>query len=210
MTSVNLIKFLDRYLGSLICLVLSVFSFKPKKVSCKRILLIQLWGLGETVLSLPAIKELRQRYKNSIIDIVTTGRVKDVFYNNKSISSIKVVNLNPFSIKWFILKNFRKYDIAIDMEEYLNISAIIAFYAGNERIGYSHGIRSRLYTKKILYNDGQHVSQAFMDLLKPLGIDKKAKNLERLNYSEKDKEKIDSLLEDNNISKKDFIVGLGI
>src|SRR3989338_6250802 len=133
MASVKLIKFLDRYVGSFICLILPFFPSKIKKSGYKKILLIQLWGLGETVLSLPAIKELRQRYKNSTIDVVTTGRVKDVFYNNEGISSIKVINLNPFSVKWFILKNFMKYDLVIDMEEYLNISAIIAFYAVKER-----------------------------------------------------------------------------
>lgn len=210
MASVKFIKFLDRHIGSLICLILSFFPSRARESGYRKILLVQLWGLGETVLSLPAIKELRRKYKNSMIDIVTTGRVKDVFYNNKDISSIKVIDLNPFSVKWFILKNFRRYNLAIDMEEYLNISAIVAFYAGKERIGYSHGIRSGLYTKKIAYNDAQHVSQTFMDLLKPLGVNKKVKSLEKLNYSEKDKEKIDNLLKKNNISKKDFVVGLGI
>lgn len=210
MASVNLIKFLDRYIGSIICLVLSLFSFSKKKISCKRILLIQLWGIGETVLCLPAIKTLRQKYKNSAIDVLTTKRVNEAFYNNKNVGNIKILSLNPASILLFILKNFRKYDLAIDMEEYLNISAIIAFHVGNERIGYSHGIRSRLYTKKILYNDGQHVSQTFMDLLKPLGINKKVKNLEKLNYSANDRKNVDDLLKNNNIAKKDFVVGLGI
>lgn len=210
MASVNLIKFLDRYIGSIICLVLSLFSFSKKKISCKRILLIQLWGIGETVLCLPTIKTLRQKYKNSAIDVLTTKRVNEAFYNNKNAGNIKILSLNPASILLFILKNFRKYDLAIDMEEYLNISAIIAFHVGNERIGYSHGIRSRLYTKKILYNDGQHVSQTFMDLLKPLGINKKVKNLEKLNYSANDRKNVDDLLKNNNIAKKDFVVGLGI
>ena len=210
MASVKLIKFLDRYVGSIICLVLSLFPFSKKKISYKRILLIQLWGVGETVLCLPMIKTLRQKCKNSSIDVLTTKRVNEVFYNNKNVNNIKILNLNPVSIKGFILKNLKKYDLVIDMEEYLNISAIIAFYAGKERIGYSHGIRSRLYTKKIAYNDNQHVSQTFMDLLKPLGINKKVKSLEKLDYSNDDKNKVEKILEDNNISEKDFIVGLGI
>ena len=210
MAAVNLIKFLDRHIGPIICLALSLFSFTKKNGSCKRILLIQLWGIGETVLCLPAINALRQKYKNTTIDVLTTKRVNEAFYNNKNLDNVRVLSLNPFSIKWFILKNLRKYDLAIDMEEYLNISAIIAFYAGKERIGYSHGIRSKLYTKKVVYNDKQHVSQTFMDLLKPLGIDKKVKNLEKLNYSDDDKKNVDGLLERNNISKKEFIAGLGI
>ncbi|MBI2135323.1 glycosyltransferase family 9 protein [Candidatus Woesearchaeota archaeon] len=210
MASVNLIKFLDRYVGSFICLILSFFPSKIKKSGCKKILLIQLWGLGETVLSLPSIRELRQKYKNANIDVLTTGRVNDIFYNKRNLNNIRIIKLNPFSILFFILKNWKRYDLVIDMEEYLNISAIIAFFTGKERIGYSHGIRSKLYTKKVPYNDSQHVSQTFMDLLKPLGIDKKVKNLEKLNYSDKDKKKIDSLLKNHNIGKKDFIVGFGI
>jgi len=49
-----------------------------------------------------------------------------------------------------------------------------------------------------------------MDLLKPLGIKSKVRNLEKLNYSSKDKKSIDNLLKKNNIGKKDFIVGLGV
>lgn len=210
MAAVNLIKFLDRYIGAIICLVLSLFSFSKKKVPCKRILLIQLWGIGETVLCLPAIKALRQKYKNIIIDVLTTKRVNDAFYNNKNLNNVRILSLNPFSIKGFILKNLKKYDLAIDMEEYLNISAIIAFFTGKERIGYSHGMRSRLYTKKVVYNGNQHVSQTFMDLLRPLGVNKKVKNLEKLNYSAGDRKKADKLLKNNNIAKKEFIVGLGI
>src|SRR3989338_7042674 len=117
MASVKLIKFLDKYLGSLICLFLSVFNKKNvEKKPYKKILLIQLWGMGETVLCLPAVKALKESRRNSSIDILVTCRVKDVFYNNKSINSIISINLSPLSIVEFIIKNCRKYDLAIDME----------------------------------------------------------------------------------------------
>src|SRR3989338_3114880 len=157
MAFVNLIKFLDKRIGAIVCLILSLFNPKAKKIAQisdgKKVLLVQLWGLGETILCLPAIKELRHRYKGITIDVLTT--------------------------KLFILKNLGKYDLAIDMEEYLNISAIISFCVAKERIGYSHGIRSKLYTEKIFYNDRQHAAQAFMDLLRPLGIYSKASRLKR-------------------------------
>ena len=143
MVSIKLIKFLDKYLGLLTCLILSINKFiKNKKVSnYNDILIIQLWGLGETILTLPAIKALREKYKKSHISVLVTSRNKEVFYNNKNINEIKVLNLNPFSIKLFVLKNLRKFDLVIDMEEYLNISSIVAFFTGKERIGYSNGMR---------------------------------------------------------------------
>ncbi|MEK6948955.1 MAG: glycosyltransferase family 9 protein [Nanoarchaeota archaeon] len=212
MASVKLIKFLDRYICSLICLLLSISKVfhVNKRADYKKILLIQLWGMGETILCLPAIKALKESSRNSSIDILVTDRVKDIFYNNRSVGGIISVKLSPVSIIKFIIQNCRKYDIAIDMEEYLNVSSIMAFFAGRKRIGYSHGIRSNLYNEKVHYNDRQHTAQTFMDLLQPLGIKKAVKSLEKLYYSTDDEGNIDKLLKENNISKKDFIVGLGI
>ncbi len=211
MASVNLIKFLDRYVGAIICLVLSIFNIRNnEKKSYKKILIIQLWGIGETVLCLPAIRALKESNKKMEIDVLATERVKDVFYNNKNTRSLKIIELSPFSILRFIIRNWRKYNLAIDMEEYLNISAIIAFFAGKERAGYSHGVRSFLYNKKVRYNDKQHTTRTFIDLLQPLGIKKTIKNLERLNYSKEDKEKVDELLKNYNIKYKGFIVAFGI
>ena len=212
MASVKLIKFLDKYVGFLSCLFLSAFNIVKvgKSPDFRNILVIQLWGLGETVLTLPAIEALRQKYKKSNIDILVTGRNKEVYFDNKDVNKARVMGLNPVSIILFMLGNFKKYDIVVDMEEYLNVSSIISFFAGKRRIGFSHGIRSNLYTDKVYYNDRQHVVYAFLDLLKPLGIKKKIETLNRLNYSENDKKNIDNLLKEFNIGKKDFLVGFGV
>jgi len=172
--------------------------------------LIQLWGIGETILALPTIEALRQKFKKDNIDILVTDRNKEIFYKNKNINNIKILKLSPFSIKLFILKNWRKYDLVIDMEEYLNISSLLAFYLGKYRIGYSHGIRSSLYSKTVKYNDSQHVVYTFLDLLKPLGIRKHIEKLPPLNYSSNDKKKIDRLLKNYKINKKSLLVGFGV
>ena len=171
MVSVNAIKFLDKYIGFLTCIILSINKLFPKRsIETKNILLIQLWGLGESILTLPTIKTLRKKYPKSKIDILVTDRNKDVYFNNKNLDDTRVISLNPFAIKWFMSKNFRKYDLVIDMEEYLNISSIMSFSLGKNRIGYNHGVRSLLYTKTIPYNDKQHVVYTFLDLLKLLNI----------------------------------------
>jgi heptosyltransferase II len=212
MASVSLIKFLDKYVGSLTCLLLSVFNASRNKnnIVPKTILVIQLWGLGETILTLPAIKALRQKYKDSSIEVLVTDRNKEVYFNNKDIDNVRILGLNPISIKLFMLLNFKKYDLVIDMEEFLNISSIIAFFVGKHRIGYSHGIRSYLYTDPIYYNDKQHVVRTFLDLLTPLRIKKRIDRLPKLSYSRNDKLNIDKLIKKFNIGKKDFIVGFGV
>jgi len=209
MLNVITIKFLDRYFGSLICFILSfskLFYFK-KKPNIQNILIMQLWGIGESVLTLPAINILKKKFPKANIDILLTERNKDVYFENKDLNKIIPVKLNPLSIEKLIFKNYKKYDLVIDMEEYLNISSIISFFVGEKRIGFSHNIRSMLYTDTTRYNDGQHASQTFADLLKPLDIDYKVNQLVKLNHSVNDKKFIDNLLK-NKINKKDFIVGI--
>ena len=49
-----------------------------------RILIVQLWGIGETVLTLPAVSALRKKFPDAEINVLATSRNKDVFFNNKN------------------------------------------------------------------------------------------------------------------------------
>lgn len=209
MLNVTTIKFLDRYFGNVLCFILSPSKlfYSRKEIKIKNILIIQLWGIGESVLTLPTINALRKKFPKANIDILLTERNKDVYFENKDLNKIIPIKLNPWSIKKLVFKNYKKYDLVIDMEEYLNISSIISFFIGKKRIGFSHNVRSKLYTNEVAYNDEQHVSQTFVDLLKPLGINFKIKNLEKLNYSSNDKKNIDVILK-NKIKKNDLVVGI--
>src|SRR3989344_378442 len=170
---VAVIRFIDKYLGNAVCNLLGMFGRNKNKgkKDYKKILVIQLWGIGETVLTLPSIEALRKNFPKAEIDVLATSRNKDVFFNNKNIDSLKLIKLNPFSLLAFIFRNLKKYDLAVDMEEYLNISAIISFFAGKIVVGYSHGSRAKLYDCKVKYNDKQHVVQTFLDLIRALNVE---------------------------------------
>ncbi len=211
--SVSLIKFVDRFIGIPYCIVLGIIKlFIRKEIppinKTKNILILQLWGIGETILTVPAIKALKQRYNKTAIDVLCTNRNKDVYFKYQFISKLNIVKLNLFSLKWFVLKNWKKYDIVIDMEEYLNISAIMSFFLGKYRIGYSHGVRSLIYDKKTKYNDKQHISKTFFDLVKLLGVKGTVKKLEKLNYTATDKRIVDLSLKYSGIKKKNFLIGI--
>ena len=207
---VFIIKLADKYVGSLLCNFLSLFNVKKdsgiegKEVS--KILVVQLWGIGETILTLPATEALRKRFPKAEIDVLATARNKDIYYKNGSISGVIKINLNPFSVVKFIFKNIKKYDLVIDMEEYLNISAIISFFAGKKRVGYAHDSRSKLYTSKVKYNDRQHAAQTFLDLARSLGIVCNADKLPELNFSKNDKNFVERFFKNSNIKNNDFLV----
>ena len=94
------------------------------------------------------------------------------------------------------------------MEEYLNISAIISFFIGKYKIGYSHNIRGKIYDGRVRYNDKQHVVQTFLDLVRKVGADFNTDKLIKLNYSERDKNKVDNFLKNGNITKNSFLIGI--
>ena len=203
---IHSIKFLDKRIGNIICNFLGLFNRGRHHGETKKILAVQLWGIGETILTLPAIEALRKKFPNAEIDVLATSRNKNVYCNNKNVGRVIQISLNPFSVLKFIIKNVKKYDVAIDMEEYLSISAIISFFAGKRAVGYSHGSRAKLYTDKVKYNDKQHAVQTFLDLAGVLDIRYNVSQLPRLNYSKNDKNFVDKFLRNNKIKKNDFVV----
>ncbi|MBI2658051.1 glycosyltransferase family 9 protein [Candidatus Woesearchaeota archaeon] len=205
---VLIVKFVDRHLGNLLCGFLGIFNKKRAigKSNVNRILIIQLWGVGESILTLPSIEALRKRFPKAEISLLSTPRNGDVYYKNKDIDSIMRISLNPFSVFGFILKNWKKYDLVIDTEEYLNISAIMSFFAGKSSIGYSHGPRAKLYSEVVRYNDKQHVVQTFLDLVRLMGISYDTDKLPLLNFSKNDENFVERLLKSSGIKKNDFVV----
>ena len=204
---VILIKLVDKYAGNLVCNLLALFSRKKAwDADVKKILIVQLWGIGETVLTLPAIEALRRKFPKAEISVLATPRNNDVYYKNKNIDNVVKINLNPFSAFGFILKSMKKYDLVIDMEEYLNISSIISSFAGRRIVGYSHNSRAKLYDIKIKYNDKQHAAQTFLDLVRALDIDYETAKLPDLKFSKHDKIIVDKFFRVNGIKKNDFAV----
>jgi len=203
---VIIIKFIDKYLGNFLCNMLGVFNKKKIVGRVNKILLVQLWGIGETILMLPALEALRKKYPDAQIDVLATLRNKDVFFNNKKLDNVHLIKLNPFSMLRFILKNINKYDLIFDMEEYLNVSAIISFFAGKSIVGYSHGTRSKLYDYKVNYNDKQHAVQTFLDLAREIRVKYDVEKLPGLNYSKSDKNAVERFLKNNKVGNRDFLV----
>ena len=200
--NVKRIRFIDRVVGSLLIFIAGFFIREKTLAKPENILVVQLWGIGETILTLPALRALREKYPGKKISMLCTSRNKDVYFKNPDLDD--VIELEPgFSdIVKTMVKRRRSYDLVIDMEEYLNISALISFALGKQRLGYDHGIRAKIFHQTVVYNDRQHASQTFMDLLKPLGIKKKVAKLLPLQSSETDKKRVKELLEGLKVSGK--------
>jgi heptosyltransferase-2 len=196
---VKLQRFIDKYIGKIIILFLSLFKvFDKKPRTKKRFLIIKLWAIGDSVISLVIIKAIKKLYKNAKVDVLYRDQNKAIFESYDNID--KRYNMdNKFSK--FLFSNIRKYDVVIDCEPYFNLSAIYSFLLGKIRIGFSDQFRSRLYTYQIKFNKKQHMVQNYLDMVRTLGKNYNTKTLEKMSLSKISKKKVDNFFKKNNIKK---------
>lgn len=180
------IKYLDRYVGRLLCLLLSVVNqvielFHPghSVVTVKKILLVKFWGIGNIVLLLPIMKAIRERHPNAAIIFLTLRTNRELFEQNAYIDRAFFIDVRSFL--QFITSFVRSFwglwreriDLALDFEQFARISTIFLFIIGaKQRIGFDTERQGRgmLYTVRVPYTSNRHMSDVFADIAASAGI----------------------------------------
>jgi len=197
----NLTRKIDGWLGLLICSLLFVHSrlrarfggaaqpsmyettppergrapFVPARVLC-----IKTYGLGNIAMILPVLDALRRGFPGVEIDFLTLEENRVLLEHSGFVR--KVHPLSTRSAGSLVSSLFRgflqvrrgRYDLVLDFEQFIKLSTIFAYWSGApERIGFNTDGQRRgwLFTTRIVYNDADHMSQTFMRLLRPLGLD---------------------------------------
>ena len=205
--TIKLYRTIDKIFGSILCAILGIFIRKKNITpdNIHTILIIKLWAVGESVLTLPMIDAIKKKYPHTKISILCRKRNAPVYESQSFINEIQ--HFEPNNL-FKIAKLFKKYDLAIDCEPYLNLSAILGTYLAKKQLGFDHGIRAQLYNIRTHYNDQQHVVKTYLDLAKKIGIDADYKKLLPLKYAKEDMKFVDKLLAYNGITEKDIIIGI--
>jgi heptosyltransferase II len=186
-------RYMDRWFGFLLVMLLSAFRiFDRKPLEKKRFLVVKLWAIGDSVITLSLVRAITNAFPGSTVDIVTRGRVKDIF---ECYPVNEIINMDSISGLLKILKRSRYYDVAFDCEPYLNISAILMFFLGKERAGFSGQARSRLYTSTTEFRKDQHMVNNYLDMLRKMNVKCFAEELERLDPYGIDTSRVDEFLE---------------
>lgn len=200
----SLIKFIDRYFGTLLCFILYFFSlFKRKPKEINKILVIMFWGIGSCVNATLILKALKKKYPKSRLTILIPKKNKSLFYKNKYIDDSLFLNLHVRPLIKLLVSKRNKFDLVIDTEHWLNISAIISYFLGRRRVGFSNRIRSILYTDKVKFDKNKHSVINNLKLVN--GAEAK---LEKIDVSMENKGFVNNFLKKNKISG--FVVGLGV
>ncbi len=163
---IKLLKYLDRFLGRLLVLLIPT-PVKKDLDSPKTVLLIRPGGIGDAVLLIPTILSLRVAFPAIQIDILAEKRNSQIFRLSPEVSSVYCYDkLADF---WRVLTS--RYDLVIDTEQWHRLSAIIASLIRSRRkIGFGTNERAKLFTDVIDYSHNDYEGKSFLNLLHPLQL----------------------------------------
>ena len=221
---VNTVRFIDKYIGP-ICLAICRFHMKlklwfsqsPPHDMPGKILVIKFWGIGNIIECSPALKALREVFPYQHITFVTLNSNKGVYEKNNLYDTILYLDIgNPIRFVlslYSLIDRIReiKYDILIDLEPLTHFTPLVSYMSGCKiRWGFKSGNTSfsGLYTNSVYFNQKQHISQSFMDMVKALGYEGEDISLEYPRSNDSTKSEIEDLLDSLGIKQGKMIVGI--
>jgi len=157
---------MDRVLGRVLVSLLP----KPAKKEFdtpRSVLFVRPGGIGDAVLLIPAIQDLKEKYPQCQIDILAEKRNSQIFSLCREIHRVyRYDNLAEF------LTVFRtQYDVVIDTEQWHRLSAVIArFIKSKSKVGFGTNERAKMFTTIIPYSHDVYEVKSFFNLLQPFDI----------------------------------------
>ena len=186
---VNTQRLIDRYIGTIICRIFSVYyRFRKKEskpVEIKKILIILLSEMGALVLAYPMFQRLKEKFPDAALHVMLFEKNREVAELLGVIPPENILTINDKSMAAFIkdtagaLSSMRKikFDTVIDCELFSRISSILAFLSGSTaRVGFHPHTQEGLYrgnfmNRPVLYNPYHHISRQFLTLVEAIDSD---------------------------------------
>jgi len=215
------LKILDRLVGFYLFLLVILLNPINKYISKnknyeKKILVIKLWALGDSILLLPTLKLLKRNYPLTEISILVTQQNAEIFKSSEYIDDVIILNTEPFTKLFknivltliYIIKN--NYLVTIDAEPFTFFSAVLTRLSLSKiTIGFGNQkIRSFAYDKKIFYKNNEHAIHRYLSLLSPFKINYSNINLEKISVGLNDYNNINFFIESDINIKKFPIIGV--
>ncbi len=128
----------------------------------RRVLVIRPGGIGDAVLFLPMLAELRRAWPQAEIDLLVEKRNAGVVRGLGLVDRVLLYDRLPGDLPRALAT---RYDVVVDTEQYHRASAIAAFLTGApRRIGFGTNVRRRLLTDPIPYDQSIYEARSFLEL----------------------------------------------
>lgn len=178
-----------------------------------KILVVRYRFIGDMILTIPFLRNLRYNYPDAQIDMLVAPNSGEVIENCPYVNNFIYFDTTrkhkyekgegrkkSFWTYVFELKK-QKYDKAYVLKRSLS-SALLCYFSGiKERIGFDCEHRGFLLTKKVKYDKVKHESLCFLDVLKADGLEVKDTYLENW-IDETSKQKVEELFKEYHLTEE--------
>jgi lipopolysaccharide heptosyltransferase II len=194
-------------------------SKAQKIINCydrKKILILELQGIGNTLLTFPMIKELRAHFPNShITAIVADKGAQELLQANKDINRVILMGLTSKDLlKTIIRIRDDKYDIAIAaFPPCLRNDFLMLFVRSEIKIGVPDErpigrLISYVYNRKNKPSRRMHDKDENLSLIRCLGIETDYSLVPVLDVPEADNQYLSKFLEAYNVDQNELLIGI--
>ncbi|MBK6877391.1 MAG: glycosyltransferase family 9 protein [Ignavibacteria bacterium] len=177
-----LFRIFDKYLGIPIVIIMAILLKRKRRLpieNVKKILIIKLAAIGDSILLIPMLRTLKKSFPRSEITFICTKINYAVAKKTPYIDKVVEIDVHSYlrsPLKFFkFIKDLRrdKYEVIIDAGQWERINAIMTMLA---RSDFSVGFKTERqmkhygYDSIITHTRTKHELETFLDLLVPLGI----------------------------------------
>lgn len=178
--NIKLQRWIDRYLGQVLCSLGSLFSTRRKTPTQdpRSILVILLSEMGSLVLAYPMFNYLRTRYPDARLYSLVFRKNREVLELLEVMEPDAILTINDTSAGAFIgdslgvIRRLRKLklDAVVDCELFARVSSLLSLLSGAPlRAGFHRHTQEGLYrgsfiNRPALYNPYLHIGQQFLTL----------------------------------------------
>ncbi len=141
-----------------------------------RFLIIRFGSIGNTLVSIPAVRALKKHYPDSFMAMVVSPGIDDLISDIKWIDETIIYDMHGRHKRLYgylgFIRELRKrhFDTAIMFKRFLRSELIGLFSGAKRRIGFQTGGTSNFLTDRVDYREGENIVELNMKLVGPLGI----------------------------------------
>ncbi|MCU0230159.1 MAG: glycosyltransferase family 9 protein [Acidobacteria bacterium] len=167
----DILKVADALVGWPIAVLLSPFAGRRAAATSpapsvapppRRVLIIRPGGIGDAVLFLPMLRELRRAWPQAQLDLLVEKRNAGVVRGLGLADHVLLYDRIPGDLPRVLAGG---YDLVIDTEQYHRASAIVALLTrAPRRIGFGTNVRRLLLTDALPYDQSIYEARSFLEL----------------------------------------------
>jgi heptosyltransferase-2 len=210
----------------------SVAHFSPQRMGApavhsnehiERILVVELWNIGDVVLAMPFLAQLRTLFPTARITMLARPHAKTILAGTGLVDEFietelgwteRATRFNPLAYNWRELRRVRRelqgrqFDIAFKCRMHIREHLVLAMSGAKRRVAFAFGRGDRVLTDAIPIGDpDRHKVADWFELLKPFG-GPVASETPRLKVDASERRWATEFLSGHGISITDRIVGI--